>query len=695
MKILIRTFVLCVSLMVAALQGALAQQTETATSATTVKNVAGGEKTELTIAFNNFEVTTMPGGKSILVKLKVEYNRTEKEMKLTFLNLENDTFVLKDNLNNNIFHHELIEKLVKYPNGQNEVAFNEYGINQIFLWLYTLVFDEPDEKIGKLNFRKWVMVLDGDKNNSALSARAREELLYERASTYQDELNLRDGYKANIKRELAALQLLDDKLLKEAKEDIDKKVAANAKLKKGAKKIAIPALPTVTPLRYDTLIKKFDAGMLTPDDIKNMAPITADQAALYSAKSAKLETYFSELDQKNAAINSEKNKVKNDSIFAIKNISIQFERGHIEKIQVWVENKFRETDIYENIYAIGFTSIKNFRDFQRVCLFIRKNGKGYNNYIYLSDVIANYDNLLQLYTRDYSPADIAINDIDISQKIPAITLEKEKNIRLFDSRIYSDLAGFSEDAPNGLVQVEMSRRFNINTTRYQLGTRREDVSFLTYFNFTGTLSKIENKDRILPLRNAGIVENNTIVSPSYATNLDLRRYENSSIQLDLNLFLWDAPDNKITAYVESGFHYGHLRVADSTRKVENGVITDRAVAPAFGTNTFTFYPRFALELFSERRVGFSTSYQYNTTILFSNNLFKQVASSSKSDLSLLANDKGARGSHMLELGARVETSRDGNGIIFGRARFFWQNGDANSFFPQVQVGYAYNILFRK
>ncbi|WP_341839216.1 hypothetical protein [Chitinophaga caseinilytica] len=423
---------------------------------------------------------------------------------------------------------------------------------------------------------------------------------------------------------------------------------------------------------------------------ENLEEIAGEQS--FAAKTDKLTTPLDDYKKATIAIREQQGKLEEDSILSIKDISITFERGHIERIQVRVAREFGDVHIFENIYAIGFSSIQNYKNFEKLRLFNRKSTRQ-DECIYLSDVIASYDNLLQLFTRDYSPADMAINNID-PVTTPVLKLQKEKNIRLFDSRIYTDLAGFSEEAPNGLVQVEVGRRFNINTNRHQ-GSGRYDYGWFTYSYLSATLSKIENKDRVLPLRNAGVIQNNVIVSPSYATNLDLRRYENTSIQFDLNVFMFDWPDNKFSLYVDLGARYGHLRVQDSIRPVVNGKIGEVDLDKAFGANTVTFFPKLAVELFSERRVGLMAYYQLNNTTLMSNNKFLQVLSDTKSDVTVLSLDKRARLSHMVEMLVRVETNRSGNGMIFARGRFFWQQGDANNFFPQIQLGYAYNILFRK
>lgn len=379
-------------------------------------------------------------------------------------------------------------------------------------------------------------------------------------------------------------------------------------------------------------------------------------------------------------------------IHPVRRISILFERGYIERIQAWIGNGQGGEDIYENIYAIGVTSINNLRAMDDIRLFIRRSSG--NDYIYLSDLFGNYDNFLANLTRDYSPADTALNNILPSAQ-PRITLRKERIINLFDAKIYTDFAGLQESSPNGLIQTEVARRFNIHSYRGQIVGTRQDFGTFNYLYAYGALTKLENKERRLPVRNENIVENNTLVSPSYTSNLDLRRYENLSMGLNLNLLLYDNPDWKYTVYVDAGLRYGHIPVVDSIRTIVNGVVdTPRSFVNRDAHTVTLELPRITLELFSERRVGVTFSYQYNFTRLYSN-FFKQVVSYEKSDLTAYPVDRYARHMHSFETLLRVETSRSNNGRLFFRARFFWQRGDVNTFFPQLQLGYAYNLLFRK
>ncbi len=452
--------------------------------------------------------------------------------------------------------------------------------------------------------------------------------------------------------------------------------------------------PTIGTLRINSSI-----CVLTNEDedkeiLKNYV-VRSEVLATYeeTLKSYEKETGLSFIDKKRVYDGLAGDMSAGSYIAKIKEVSLQFERGFLERIQVWAENKNGKLVIYENIFAVGFSSIKNIRDLQEVKLFSRESNKEYQKFILLSDVFSNYDNLLDNYTRDYSPADTALNNISAGA---LVVLKKETFFNLFDSRIFSDLSGMDEESPNGLVQIEASRRFNMITSRHQFGNNiRADYGFLNYINIYGSFNKIEKDSKYLPLQNRGVSDHGVLVSPSYATNLDFRRYENASLGIEWGIFLWDWPDGKFTTYIDFGLKYGHTPLKDSSR------VHDKNKDIFKGTNdlidldghTLTLYPRISTEFFAEKRVGLLIGYQFNNAFLFSNNLFKQVKSYAKSDLATLPIEKGARQYHMLEFFLRAQASKEGK--MFLRARFFFQQGDANTFFPQFQLGYAYNIFFRK
>lgn len=374
-----------------------------------------------------------------------------------------------------------------------------------------------------------------------------------------------------------------------------------------------------------------------------------------------------------------------NNVCTIKNVEVQFERGFIEKIKVWINYK-DGAYIFENIYAIGFSSFLNYKSLSKIRLFIRNKEFTNQPYIYLSDVIRDYDNRLANYTRDYSPADTTF--IAEPDKNSDIVLNRESYINIFDAKIFTDLNGTKKSNPNGLFQIELSKRFNINTARVQLGSKRSDVGIANYVNVFAAVNKIEQNNRYLTLHNANVTKNGEVISPNYATNIDFARYENYTAGFALNGALFDVPDGKFTLYADLGIKYAYLNIADSVT-TSKGLIKNPYYFPEAHTVTFSL-PKITLELFSESRINIFASYYHNYTFLFSNNAAKQVVSYQKSDLTDPLLEKRARRSNVFELTAKLMPSKDRNTHVFARFRFYTQSGDANTSFSQIQLGYSYN-----
>lgn len=359
-------------------------------------------------------------------------------------------------------------------------------------------------------------------------------------------------------------------------------------------------------------------------------------------------------------------------------------------MKVILEIEGRET-IFENSFAIGFTSKSNYRAFANTKLFARLGNA--SMHIYLSDVIRNYDNEIDLYTRDYSPADTLIK-VDPSEN-PRVDVFKASIIDLLDVKFYTDLEGLANKQPNGLVQFEASRKLNINTVRKQI-KNEFNWGFCNYLFIYGTLNKIENNLKYLPLRNQNVVANGKLASPSYATTLDFLQYRNITMGAELNIYLYDAPSLKSTFTADLGFQYGHTPVLDYMRTFDSAdVFQGMGDSVKVDANMFTIYPRLGLELFPERRLGLSFGYQPQYTRIFTNNAYKQIQSYAKSDASLLPIEPVARFTHMFEMFVRLELNRETSSRLFFRGRFHWQHGDVNTYFPQLQLGYSHNLKIPK
>lgn len=709
-------------------------------------NTFGQEKEMQITQSKKFTLYHANDGGNISLNLKATYYSNGD----TFTIARNDEriFGLSSPLSLKAFRDSLTCLLIK-EESPDEI-FSEYSINEIFLWLYMFRIDNSQPNIGFLNLGTItnldennsparVVLLDSIRNvfnhyrtvyainKQAMTAQLQQvqkkiaaENMSEPAAKAAAPAPKPDAAKGTSKNKKTTNAPGNTAAIKNKETGTNNptktttgnvtnnagKDSTKAKKDTTGKATDTPGKDSTSP-KKDTTVKGTkatkDADLKVLDHVirqfTDEAYPIVDSNALSSilinaSNTPKEDTAaFSRYQKAKQKITEIIDTMRAHNIYPIEKISVQFERGYIERIQVWVRNNMGGQDIYENTYAIGFTSINNLKAFQSTRLFLRKSSKiGFKGNIFLSDALGNYDNLLDLYTRDYSPADTVVNFV-YPDETPVISLKKQQNVQLFDGKIYTDLGGIDQQSPNGLVQLEICRRFNLNTYRWP-SRAREDWSFLAYLNAYGALTKIEEKNRVLPLRNQKTVINGTLVSPSYTTNLDLRRYENYSMGIDLNAFLYDYPDMKFTAYVDLGVRYGHIVMGDSTRNIVNGAVV-AGDDTTFAGHTVTFMlPKLTLEIFQERRVGLQASYSYNHTIALSNNQFKQIMSYKKSNLEDIATEKAARNSHLFEMLLRVEISDKKNAQMFIRSRFFWQKGDANTFFSQIQVGYAYNLIYR-
>lgn len=378
-------------------------------------------------------------------------------------------------------------------------------------------------------------------------------------------------------------------------------------------------------------------------------------------------------------------------VHEIDSVALQFERGFLENVKVYTKHR-EKTYMFENIYAIGFSSKYNFKELSKMKLYER-NTSGIFPCLYLGDVIS-YDETLSSYTRDYSPQDTVVS-ISPAQ-VPFSILQRSKMVDLFDAKIYSDLIGLLNETPNGMIQIEVDKRLNIRTIRKQVGNFRQNFGWLSYINLWGAFTKIEANNKGLPIRNLNRVQNGQIVSPNYVSNLDLLRYETFVLGTDVNGLVYDIPDAKVTGYFDLGIKYSHVPMLDSTRTVDYlGNVTVDAPVNKFDGHLLSLQPKITIEVRTEKRIHFKLSYWYYHSWLFSNNRFKQVMSYEKSDLSNLLLEPKARQIHSVEFYFRTQLSEISQSKLFIRARLHWQSGDANTFFPQLQLGYSYDLFYKR
>jgi hypothetical protein len=390
-----------------------------------------------------------------------------------------------------------------------------------------------------------------------------------------------------------------------------------------------------------------------------------------------------------------KNKPSSDPIVgtvSINDIEIEFYEGYIETIKVVGSinetGKSPRTGRFENKYGIGFSTRQNYRNLITNALFDSKTKESY--YIKAGELL-DYDYAVKAMTRDFSPKNQVISSYG-GQKIE---LKKEETSKLFEAVVFSDFLGFDKENANGLLQTKVTKRINLNSTRFKTGKKIEWLAkgygFFQYIKPSVVISKIEENNRLLlPQTNDSIITTaggtESLKQGIKVSPLQVYYHQNLSLGLDLNLLFLDNPDLKYHFYLNGGFRFGRTAVQDSIRILNSqNTIETTGLVNEFGINYFTFYPEVVLQFFPEERfsVLISDRIKYFSSA-FSDPKLETL------DTSLKADEKTSSRINTLELMAYVKIGT--NGKLFARWRFNSQVGNIDQNFHQLQLGYSFYFL---
>lgn len=364
----------------------------------------------------------------------------------------------------------------------------------------------------------------------------------------------------------------------------------------------------------------------------------------------------------------------------IENITV---RGHLGKDPNRNDNAPLE---FTNNYPIGFSSKKDFDNLSDVKLFEKRNRSSLKNLHIIVDNIFDYNYNLDLNTKDYSPQN-GIIPFKMGQKTH---LTKIQSSKILEAKIFTDLVGIDSDKPNGLIQTEISRRFNMHSKRW--GFFNEQVANWGSFAFiepTVIISKIEQDNRRLPLNNNKSIVNGKIYDRSSVPLLQLREFQHLSVGTDLNLLIFDFPNIKSAIMFNGGFRFGRTALLDTTYRVSDGIIVANDVVDRIGVSTLEFYPEITYKIQPERRYGFNFSYRPSWFRLLNSDVM-QVTKGVDYNSSDITN-KSSMFSNFEILGY-LDPNKTQNGRLFFRYRFFHALNNSNTNFYQAQFGYSFFLL---
>lgn len=428
--------------------------------------------------------------------------------------------------------------------------------------------------------------------------------------------------------------------------------------------------------------------------------------------------------------NLNKPSIKLSSIkFQIDNVQIVFQNGFIQ--DVIVDGKIVNGDLskadenmtitefldaklrFTNFYGIGFSSKKNIRNLDRVNLYPNNTNNTDKNFLYrkgngdtlnlytsneihinLGEVIESYGFRNDIYTTDYSPANAKVT----IEGGKSTTLYKDKTYKILEARVFSDFLGFDSDKPNGLIQVEVEKQFNFNTTRYQFLTYkiRAGIGYVEYLKFSGGLTKIEDNNRFLvpdmqdePATSFSSIP--ILVNHRYTTPIDVLDHQIWNIGVTTNIALLDMPLIKSQLHFNAGFRFAQTKVQDSLRTINTDLSISSNVKD-YSLNYWIFHPEVTWHILPETRYGFFASwrpkylYSISDGIEFSG-LRNPLTGNRRENISNWINEFEL-------LGYLYVNEEKQNGKLFVRWRLNSEMQYSKNNFSQFQVGYSFFILGR-
>ncbi|QHS59202.1 hypothetical protein [Chitinophaga agri] len=437
-------------------------------------------------------------------------------------------------------------------------------------------------------------------------------------------------------------------------------------------------------------------------------PSAAPEAGRLSI-SSQIKFYISYIDSA-----TKKEKIVSSEDISVQDVDIEFNNGYIENISATILINGRPRT-YINIYGIGFTSVENQNKLKSIRLYERGAKafpdkkrmtqaqaalKGGNRtYIILGELL-DYKNRLEVDRRDYSPKDTSMTLFGGQYA----TLYKEETNKLFEARIYSDFVGLQDDKPNGLVQTDVEKRININTAQWQ--TRRwifpvvKSVGIFQYILPSITLSKLEEHNKHYILGDLDSIrqhpgDNDTASlaknSHRYATPLGLYQRQSFSAGFDLNVLFLANHNLKFNIYLNIGGRLGITPVADSLTILEGSTVTKTGLVKEYTINTLQITPQLKLVFLPEERFNLSLSYRAIYIKPFAPGV--ELLGFTKDDPQkyMLQRNKWL---NTLELLMSFNVNKNGDGKVFGRARFNSEIANYQNNFAQIQIGYSTYIFGR-
>ncbi|WP_303316375.1 hypothetical protein Q4Q34_06100 [Flavivirga abyssicola] len=344
---------------------------------------------------------------------------------------------------------------------------------------------------------------------------------------------------------------------------------------------------------------------------------------------------------------------------------------------------------FDNDFPFGFSSKSDFADLYKYSLF-QSEGKEKKFSLPVTEIITYYQKH-QNDRLDFSPKDQVVRlPLEDTDKDKQIELKKEVSSKVLSAKIYTDFNGFQKDKENGLAQMEIEKLIPIWTKRLNLGLGRgSNFGFANYVNFNLSWQKINEDDRELQASKSERFINNEPVTDKFVSYLDLVKYENVSVGVDLNIASFDFPLVKTRIELNAGTHFGRINVIDDiVTDSQNPETKTRELDKTI--NMIRAYPDVIVRIRPEERFGGYLRFRPFRTIVPNNEEFFAVSSTKK-----FKENRSLTKSwlHRYELGASYTPSVDSDNKFFFRYRYTNTSQWETNGYSEIQVGYLIYLKF--
>lgn len=392
-------------------------------------------------------------------------------------------------------------------------------------------------------------------------------------------------------------------------------------------------------------------------------------------------------------------------------VEISFYGGFIEKMQL--QGVIGDTPItFNNKYSIGISSTKNIQQLDTYRLLsddafsdseinallktnvlesneniktLRKDQEQKNSnsklQVNVSDII-RYVKKVDVNANDVSPVPQLLI-LDDNQK--QSKLYREETSKLFEAVVYTDFLGlFDEDNPNGIIQTEINKRFNINTKRgdvnklfgliFPPAAISEGYGFFQFIDASFQYSKIESDSKFVIPNTFDILDDNDqiIESLDYYSPISLMQRRNFAIGGNLNLITLENQNSKLNMYLNAGFLFGRTGLKEAIDDVEG-----------FYTNNLEIPLEYQFHFLPEKRVSFSISERLSWFETFDSNINLK----SLEDNNLVSKNRWL---NTFSVDLNIDISSTGR--LFLRYKLTHELDNINNNFSRLQFGYSFYLL---